>query len=89
MRREKNRLMGVWKYPAVFEKERTLLGKEHLETLIDRHLRFVRFDLAEIRVQGEIEGERIARHDLRIDAGATRPLAVSYAATSRSRNARP
>src|SRR5262249_930558 len=35
----------------VLEKEGSLLGEEDLEALVDEHLRVVRFDLAEIRVQ--------------------------------------
>ena len=40
---------------GILEEERPLLGEEHLETLVDRDLRLVRFDLAEVRVGGEVD----------------------------------
>src|SRR5206468_12858682 len=46
--------------PGVLQEEGTLFRKKHLESLIDGDLRFVRFHLAEIRVQREIKRQRIA-----------------------------
>src|SRR5262249_4919816 len=67
------------------EKERTLLGKEHLEPLVDGDLRLVGLHLAEIRVGGEVEGHRVARNDPRIDAAARRGIALEGRSLQKSR----
>ena len=60
---------------GVLEEERPLLREEDLEALVDRHLRLVGLDLAEVGVDGEVEGDRVARHQLHVDAGAALVLA--------------
>src|SRR5438105_363536 len=39
---------------GVLEKEGPLLRKEHFESLIDGDLRLVRFDFAEVGIEGEV-----------------------------------
>ena len=56
------------KVGRVLDEERPLLREEHLEPLVDRHLRFIGFDLAEIRVQRQVDGECILHDDLAVDA---------------------
>ena len=55
---------------GVLEEERPLLREEDLEALVDGHLRLVGLDLAEVGVDGEVQGDRVARHQLHVDAGA-------------------
>ncbi len=50
------------------EKERTLLRKEHLETLVNRVLRLIGFHLAEIRFNRGIEDEAVFEDNLGIQA---------------------
>ena len=61
---------------GIFEEERPLLGKEHLETLVDRHLRLVRFHLAEVRIRSEIDRDDVVRDDFRVEADAAVRLAI-------------
>ena len=54
--------------PGVLDREWTLLGKEHLVTLVDGDLRLVGLDLTEIRVDGEVDGHRVLENSLGIKA---------------------
>src|SRR2546421_12610585 len=58
------------KVVGILQKERALLRKVDLETLIDSDLRVVRLDLAEIGMQRRIDDERVAQHEFRIESGA-------------------
>src|SRR6266567_1780375 len=53
---------------AVFQKERTLLGKENFEALVDGDLRLVGFDLADIGTEGGIEDEAVVQDELGIES---------------------
>src|SRR5688500_20069858 len=44
-----------------FEKERTLFGEEDREASIDGDLGYVRFDLREVGVEGEVEDRKSTR----------------------------
>ena len=48
----------------VLDEERSLLGEEHLEALVDGHLRIIGLDLAEVRVDSCVEGQGVAHHQL-------------------------
>src|SRR3954462_6417672 len=48
---------------AVLQEKRALLGEEDFETLIDGDLRLVRFDLAEVRIDGGIEDEAVMQNE--------------------------
>ena len=61
---------------GILEEEGTLLGEEHLETLVDRHLRLVRFHLAEVRVRREVDRHDVVRNDFCVEADAAVRLAV-------------
>ena len=61
---------------GVLQEERSLLGKEHFEALVDGDLRLVGFHLAEIGIDREVERHRIVRDDLRVDAGARGGIAL-------------
>ena len=49
---------------CILQEEWALLWEEHFVSLVDRHLRLVGFHLAEIRIGGEVEGERVVEHNL-------------------------
>src|SRR6202034_2988427 len=59
-----------WRAKVIFvlQKEWTLLGKVHLESLIHRDLRVLRLDLAEIRIRSQIQHKVVMNHELRIHA---------------------
>ena len=67
-RKEKG--LGRIKVAGVLEEERPPLGKEDLEALVDSHLRLIGFNLAEVRIRRDVEGEGVMKHNLRIDAAA-------------------
>ena len=56
--------------PGVLDEERPLLGVEHLEPLVDSHLRLVRLHLAEVGIDRSVERDGIADHGLQIDTHA-------------------
>ncbi len=51
---------------AVLQKKRALLGEKHSETLVDRNLRLIGFDLAEVRIDGRVEHETVVQNELRV-----------------------
>src|SRR5437868_1237173 len=53
---------------AVLQEEGTFLGKEHFEALIDRDLRLVGLDLAEVRINGSIQHEAVVQDELGVEA---------------------
>ena len=53
---------------ATLEEEVALLGKEHFVALVDRDLRLVRLDLAEVRIDRRVDGEGVAQHQLGVEA---------------------
>ena len=60
---EYQRALGV-EVIRVLDEERTPLVEAHLETLVHRHLGFVRLHLAEVRVQGGIQHQAVLKHEL-------------------------
>src|ERR1700756_3276828 len=59
---------GAGEVVAVFDEERAFFRKENFEALVDRDLRLVGFDLAEVGVDGGIENEAVAQDVLGIDS---------------------
>ena len=59
----------VLEHRCALEKERTLLRVEQLEALVHGHLGLVRLDLAEIRVDGQVQRHGVLDHHLGIEAG--------------------
>src|SRR4029077_4021000 len=55
---------------GVLNKKRAFFRKTNSEGLVDRDLRIVRFDLAEIRIQGNVKRERVFQHELGVQPGA-------------------
>src|SRR5262249_34950530 len=53
---------------AVLEEERPLLGKEHLEALVDGDLRLVRLDLAEIGIDRRIQHKTPMQDELAVES---------------------
>jgi len=51
------------KKAGVLDKERAFFREKDGETLVDRDLRVVRFHLAEIRIQRDVEGQGILGHN--------------------------
>src|SRR5260370_39069682 len=53
--------------PCVFDEKRPFLRKKNSEALINGELRIVRFHLAEIRVQRDVERQRIFSHEFSME----------------------
>src|SRR5215470_4662995 len=60
----------------VLDEERALLREEHLETLVDCHLRIVGFHLTEVGIRGDVQHQAIAKDEFRIqpDLASRRPV---------------
>src|SRR5438445_6421406 len=71
-----HQIHGKSEVVAVLEKERALFRKEDFETLVHSDLRLVRFDLAEVGVDGGIEHKTAVEDELGIDAGLSLEIAV-------------
>ena len=63
-------ILGSLKIAGVFEEERAAFGEKHLEALVDGHLRVVRFHLAEVGVDRDIESQGFVKHGLDVHAQA-------------------
>src|ERR1041384_6577167 len=61
---------------CAFLKERPLLRKENLKSLIDQILRLVRFQLAKIGIDGEIENQAVVDDHLAIEAAIGAEMAM-------------
>ena len=62
----KEELLRRLEEAGVLQKEGPLLRELDFEALIDGHLRIVRFHLAEIRIQRDVERQRIVQHRLHV-----------------------
>jgi len=76
MRREKKSCSGVFEVPAVLHKERALFRIDDLEALVDGYLGLIRFYLAEIGIEGDIERESIPQYCLGVQPGASLGLGL-------------
>src|SRR5581483_9542644 len=52
----------------ILDKERPLLREKDFEPLVDRDLRIVRLDLAEVRIAGNIHHQAFAKNEFRVEA---------------------
>src|SRR5947209_3412709 len=68
---------------GVLQEERALFWKIHLKALIDGDLRLVRFDLAEIGIDGGIQDEFVRDHDLCINTSGAPKIAPGKAQVRR------
>src|SRR4030095_4995853 len=53
----KEQILGRDKIAGVLQKERALFGKENLKTLVDRNLRLIGLDLAEVWIQSDVQSQ--------------------------------
>src|ERR1051326_7985802 len=63
---------------GILQEKRTLLREKYFEPLIDRDLRFVGFDLTEVRICRGIEHEVVMENKLRIESSAKQIGRASY-----------
>jgi len=66
----KEQVHGRLEVARVLDEEGSLLREEHLEPLVDRHLRLVRLHLAEVRVDRAVQRDGIPDHGLQVQAQA-------------------
>ena len=65
-----HKIDGRIEVARVFQKKRPLFRKEDFETLVDCGLRFIRFDLGEIRIDRGVKYQPVLENDFGIETGA-------------------